>query len=263
MWSPDGSRLLFHRSLDQGRAGEIWEVDLPSAPPRKIGDGNDPAWAPDNRRVAYVTIPPSSGRRKSLLRLVNYHGENGWAPVRDIPPDAPSVGIPNKQRPPSEWHHVLASPLWDAAGKSVYLIALIGMELETDFGIWERADMHAGGSAFVAPLVNVVAAVASPDRHTVVLIHSTARGDTFFSGQTLEGSPAAEWLNTEAGFRDDAPAWAPDSAALAYYHCPLDLHGCDIVVRTPRGVEPLLRGADLPADLRTIPSPLLDWAPEP
>ncbi len=130
--------------------------------------------------------------------------------------------------------------------------------------MWERADAHNGGSTFVNELVDVFDVIGAPNRRVALLVHSTARGDTYFAPQPLTGDVGSySWVKTEAGFRDDAPAWSPDSQAIAYYHCPLDPpDACDILLHSVGSSTTLIPHVLTPDANGSLPTPLLDWAPD-
>ena len=124
-WSADGTRLLFQRSTNEGKNSEIWVVDAAAGTARKIADGSDPSWAPDSKRIAYVTLPADEPLRKTQLRLVNFQGDNGWAVVTDVPANAPPIGPPQAKRQPKQFEHVLSNPVWDESGKAIYVVSLL------------------------------------------------------------------------------------------------------------------------------------------
>ena len=262
-WSADGTRLLFQRSTNEGKNSEIWVVDAAAGTARKIADGSDPSWAPDSKRIAYVTLPADEPLRKTQLRLVNFQGENGWAVVTDVPANAPPIGPPQAKRQPKQFEHVLSNPVWDESGKAIYVVSSVGSQVESDFGMWERADAYNGGSSFINELVDVFDVVAAPNHRVALLVHSTARGDTYFGSQAVSGDAGSYgWVKTAPGFRDDAPAWAPDSQALAYYHCALEPPGpCDLQLRSAQGSTTLIPHVLAPDANGSLPAPLLDWAP--
>jgi len=89
-WSPDGSRLVFERWVQQGTdapSGAIYVVraDGTGLRPLTSGPGTQfsPAWAPEGRRIAYVT---GNGR----LFAMNADG-SGKRQLTDAPPGATSA----------------------------------------------------------------------------------------------------------------------------------------------------------------------------
>lgn len=107
-WSPDGKLILFTRILDTNKNNvfeqtdphEVWLVDQDGQNPRKLATGQQPSWAPDSQRIAFVT----NGTVKSdlpspqanALHLINARGQNEWEPINTakIPQDLSSLGYP-------------------------------------------------------------------------------------------------------------------------------------------------------------------------
>ncbi len=65
-WSPDGTRLVFHREVD--RAPQVWTFELASrrlVQKTSLGRNEDPSWAPDGRHVVFVS--DRAGRRQLFV----------------------------------------------------------------------------------------------------------------------------------------------------------------------------------------------------
>ena len=265
-WAPDGKKIAFNRGTPAEEPGtrEVRVYELDTGDTRTVGQGADPAWAPDSMRIAYVTVAPMEGIRRGELRLVNWKGENGWAVVKDLPPDTPPIGIPGDQRSREQLEHVMHDPFWDneGLGRFVYVPSYVNYQALSGFSIWERADPTNGGSVFLGELPETWQAVPSPDRRAVVFVASSARGDSWFEARSIGGDDGAwSWAATEKGISAFPPAWSPDGSALAYYRCSLEAPDqCTLDVRTPRGNEtviPDVFGGQAP-DLAAPPT--LDWA---
>jgi hypothetical protein len=107
-WSPDGKLIVFTRILDSDKNGvfeqtdqhEIWVVDQDGQNPRKLALGQQPSWAPNNLRIAFVTNGTVKADLPSpqdnALHLINSAGQNEWEPVNtaQIPQDLTSLGYP-------------------------------------------------------------------------------------------------------------------------------------------------------------------------
>ncbi|HEX2911129.1 MAG TPA: hypothetical protein VH186_10005 [Chloroflexia bacterium] len=118
-WSADGQTLAFTRTFDNSRH-EVWLADQDGQNPRKLANGQQPAFAPDNQRIAFVTdgvvkeglnAPQDNG-----LHLINAKGQNEWEPVNvsKIPNDLTSLGYPFS---PSTFF--IQYPTWLDNGKTI------------------------------------------------------------------------------------------------------------------------------------------------
>lgn len=251
LWTDDASKLLWQRRTGAGSpfSGEIWSIELAGGQPVKLGDGIDAAWAPDGKRVAYVTPWPEDGGggpRRNELRLVNWQGKNGWAVVNQLPSGTPAIGIPGSELPPDELEHLMFTPLWTPSADAIIVPALATMMVETDFNILERADPFKGGSTFLS-VDRLGPATPSPDRQAAVFATGSARGDVQLVPRALDPTRSEDyaWAATGDDFAIyDAPAWAPGSDAIAAYRCPADPGDrCDLVLLAP--------GLEAPATLVT------------
>lgn len=267
-WTDDGSKIVFQRVVDPASpgSGEIWTIELPGGDPLKIATGADPAWAPDGKRLAYVSAP-SGQLRRNQLRLTNWRGQNDWGPVKNLPANVPPIGIPGNQLPPAQLEHLMFAPTWDATGKFIYVPSLAASQVETDFTILERADATNGGSVYVDQLTGVMDMYGSPDRKAAVLTTGSARGDVQLKARPLDPNvdPAQyAWAETKEVAIHDSPAWAPTSDAVATIRCALDTpNRCDLVLLKAGLTQPAVLIPDLLGGqpLNRIGSTNLTWAP--
>jgi Tol biopolymer transport system component len=258
IWAPDGTRIAWQQNLATNQAaGDIWVLELGSGAQLKVAHGAHPAWAPDSKRLAYVTVPGDDPPRRSELRLVNYAGEHDWVVVKDLPLNTPAIGIPQNEQSRANLAHLMANPFWDRDGRYVYVASYVLDQAEADFFIWERADATKGGSTFLGEL-NGGDAFPSPDRQAVLFGASNPKSQSWFVARALDGQTQA-WAETRPNATDVSPAWAPDSKAVAYYHCELDHpNRCNLQLLTPQGGSVLL--ADVVVGVPDeIMRPSLDW----
>ncbi|RJP40589.1 MAG: PEGA domain-containing protein [Phycisphaerales bacterium] len=54
--SPDGSRLAYASRLRDAKSWQIWVANTDGTLPTQLRTGQSPAWAPDSRQLAYVSI---------------------------------------------------------------------------------------------------------------------------------------------------------------------------------------------------------------
>ena len=88
-WSPDGTKILFH-SMRGGRGRfDIYVVDADGGHERIVTDGEQPAWAPDGRRLAYkgcignhcgIMLVNLDGSGKRRLTEYADDGDPSWSP---------------------------------------------------------------------------------------------------------------------------------------------------------------------------------------
>lgn len=248
-WTDDGSKIAFERVLNHNQpgSGEIWTIELPGGTARKIANGADPAWAPDGKRLAYVT-EASGEPPHNQVRLTNWLGQNDWAVIKTLPENTPPLGVPGYEFTREQMGHLLFAPAWDEAGGSIYVPSAIGYQALTDFGIWERANAYQGTSTFVSELRGATDGFAAPNRQVVVFTVGSARGDMTLLARALDSSVDQQYAwatHTELAI-SSAPAWSPDSAALAFFRCNFeDQNRCDLVVTQPGRPTPDVLIADV------------------
>jgi TolB protein len=64
-WSPDGKYIAFTR-MGGGKNFEIYRVDAAGGVAERIGEGEDPSWAPNSRTLAVIRRQGNT-RKLSLL----------------------------------------------------------------------------------------------------------------------------------------------------------------------------------------------------
>jgi hypothetical protein len=151
------------------------------------------------------------------------------------------IGVPGGEPERAALEHVMTTPIWDKDGRYIYVPSFVTYQVLTDFFIWERADSVHGGSTFAGELPGGDA-TPSPDNQAVLINSASARGDTWFVARALGGDDEQwRWAETAKGITALAPAWAPRTQAVAYYHCLLEQpEQCDLQLLTPEGSATLV-----------------------
>jgi hypothetical protein len=244
VWAPDGARIAFGRAAGPNGLveGGIWVFEIASGAVRKVAEGIYPAWAPDSKRLAYVSPPKDDNPpRRGQLRLVNWRGEKDWPVVKELPSNTPPIGVPGSPSAPANLEHVMDNPFWDRDGQSIYVASFVIYQALADFFIWERADATRGGSTFVGELP-ASRAMPAPDHSAVLFSGSSARGDRFFVARSLSGDDTTwQWAESQRGRTAVEPAWAPNSHAIAYYDCALETpFQCALNLLSPGGATTLI-----------------------
>ncbi|MCX7791446.1 MAG: hypothetical protein N2378_12465, partial [Chloroflexaceae bacterium] len=238
-WAPDGTSLVYTAAptlppeLPEWETWSTWcstaevrRLDLPRGEERTLGRGCEPVFAPDGRRIAFVTPPtaPAPGLdflgAVNSIRLINRQGAHGWDAAR-----AGGTGETDGL--------VVYAPNWSPDGGQVAYQRFVGYHALVDINLTETTSSYqrrprpvALGAGWAAP------PRYAPDgtRLTVTEYnYSDARGFTGYdvwstSALRLGGEKVMElpfatvtMFATEVGSQRwaTAAAWAPDGTALA------------------------------------------------
>lgn len=218
-WSPDGKILAFTRTVD--RKNEIWLVDQDGQNPRKLANGLQPAWAPDNARIAFVTdgtVDSGGGAPKNNgLHLINAQGQNEWEPVNvsKIPSDLSSLGYPFG--PDTSF---IQHPSWLDGGKTLAfstrghsgLIITVNASTGKDMKIWDTQFEGGFGYTDGAPKGTMLAFEAFPPSgiYSVKLLDTSGQPDLKAPSGITVGSPRTQTMALY-------PALNEEGTQLAYF----------------------------------------------
>lgn len=238
-WSPDGIMLVYSsaktaavapldwQSWSSWCAGsEVYYLDLTSGSgaENSFGQGCDPAFAPDGRRIAYVTPPTDQPQEmdfigeNNALRLINRAGQNGW--------DFATAGG-------TEMGHLVYGPAWSPDASQVIYNRFLGYQALVDINLVELGAAFKGngepagvGAGWMLP------ARFAPNGRLVAVPEydfSSARGgsgyelwqvhllrlDQASSIMMPDGELSAVASEVAQLRRATGAAWSPDGAALA------------------------------------------------
>ena len=227
-WSPDSRTLVFTRgdlgSADPGSAalaavGEVWRIGADGQHARRLTAGKYPVWAPDGRRIAFVTNglegTPDQLRERNELRLINAEGQNEWTVLKiaDLPKELDLSGtgllfVPDPR--------LFLDPVWTGGGRAlaVNVLGQIGQIVSiTDQardltvvaaiheGNYGRLRSQPGGSRLAYE-------VLAPSGVRAVEVSPYNQPLTRQDGRFTVGG-------IRAGFEAIQPVWAPDGQSLA------------------------------------------------
>lgn len=238
-WAPDGTALVYAAAPTPAPALPEWEtwsvwcataevrrLDLPTGEEQTLGQGCEPAFAPDGRRIAFATPPtaPAPGfdfpGAVNSIQIVNRQGANGWEAAR-AGGSGETDGL------------VVYAPSWSPDGEQVAYQRFVGYHTLVDVNLTETTSSYRRQPRPVA----VGAGWAAPPRYapdgTRLAVtednYSDARGFTGYdvwstSALRLGGERVMELpfatvtlFAAEAGSQRwaTAAAWAPDGELLA------------------------------------------------
>lgn len=128
-WSPDGSRLVFTRATEGGKA-TLFVSDEDGANPRRLTRGQNPAWSPDGRAIAFGR-PTSDGFAIFVIR------PNGTG-LRRVTPHSVAAGSPDWKPDGSQ---IAFSLIYPSTGRAdIAVINRDGSGLEVLSGAHEDED---------------------------------------------------------------------------------------------------------------------------
>jgi dipeptidyl aminopeptidase/acylaminoacyl peptidase len=214
-WSPDGKLLAFTRTLNGKH--EIWLVDRDGQNPRKLTNGQQPTWASDSARIAFVTDRASSAPQYNALHLINAQGQNEWEPINvaKIPTDLSDQGYPFG---PSTT--LIQYPTWLDGNKTLAftteghsgLLITINASTGKDLKVWDT--QYEGGFGYTQsnPQGSLVVYEGFPPSgyNTIRMISTAGKPDLQNPTGITIGSPKTQ---TRALY----PALSADGSQLAYF----------------------------------------------
>lgn len=236
VWSPDGTALAVVTGSNQknyplacGADHRVNVIELPARGAKVVGNGCQPAWSPESKRIAYVTAQIGDVNEGfNTLALVNRQGLNGWTPV-----SAPvqNGGFPDPRR-------VIYAPFWSGDGKQIYAFGFVGYRVLSDFSTLEVIDATNGGTTPIGVLFDVVptSVRAQIGGTWAAFITAGAKGTTAASalrttGQTQTfdyvGTPIEVQTQPVPGLEfATSAAWSPNSDVLVVVFCQNSAYVC-------------------------------------
>lgn len=218
--SPNGRTIALDIQSDREGQRDVWLLDIASGTLSRltnVGDGHDPDWTPDGRRITFLTNRPG-------------------APVFTVPVDRSTPPVPFHFPPTFDFREIDTPGGWLSDGRA-YLAGSVD-------DIWL---LEADGSAAVplanSPAVETAPTASSDGRWFAYVSNESGRQEVYV--QALKTSGARTQVSRAGG---SSPAWAPGDRALYYLEpngtrsnlveVTLDLHGAPTVL----GREQLVAG---------------------
>lgn len=237
-WAPDGMTLVYTAAADELPRSHDWQewavwclsaevrlLDITTTNETTLAEGCAAAFAPDGRRIAYVTPPTTStldggADSSNTLRLVNRQGANGWNfAAADGSDDMGSL--------------LVYGPAWSPDAEQLAYHRFLGYRALVDLSLIEMGGSFTGdgtllgsGAGWVEP------AQFSPDGSRLLVSeynYSDARGFTGYDawltqvldlGVTSQMALPMGEVTADASVKGDLPraaqaVWAPDSSEVA------------------------------------------------
>jgi TolB protein len=184
-WSADGKTIAFCKAVEGG--SQIWAVEAGGGEPKPLGEGDgwDPAFSPDGKKILFASMRDGDGFR---VYVMDADGSN----VKRLTDDANPFGY--------------VYPTWSPDGKR---IAWTGHK-DNGLHIF-TANADGKNAKALTDLGGLTTYAAfSPDGKTIAFFHSKAGEETgsVYTADAAGGQPK-ELLKGEAHVEGGRPAWRP------------------------------------------------------
>lgn len=232
VWSPDSTAIAFVTGPRKkgiydlqicSESSKVWIADIATDAKMSVGNGCHPAWAPDGKRLAFVTHATNNMPQNALV-LVNRAGENKWMPINGTLQDN-AFPLPR---------FAFDNPMWSTDGATIYLLSRFRTDSSHSLSSIEKVDAVTGQTTAIGFADEVIAYSIRPSADSGYIAYNQGNeiGVTIFVVHEIDAGAhtvKAYWAHNEqitlhSMVIASRPhivdgAWAPQGTLIAVLFC--------------------------------------------